>query len=69
LIQGLGVKALTDKHWGQIWNLVSMPVEKDFTFQSLKDAGITAFGDKVEEIAAFASGERTILETINDIAK
>jgi len=64
LIQGLGVKALTDKHWNQIWNLVGSPMEKDFTFKSLKDAGITTYVEKVEEIAAFASGERTILETI-----
>jgi len=33
LIQSLGVKALTDKHWTQIWNLVGLPVEKDFYFQ------------------------------------
>lgn len=39
-------------------------MEKDFTFKSLKDAGITTYVEKVEEIAAFASGERTILETI-----
>jgi hypothetical protein len=71
LILALGNKALEEKHWEKIFNLIEQPKPSSlntFTLQFLVDNKILNEYERVDEISAFASGEAAINSALHDIA-
>jgi len=70
LITALGTPAMLDQHWTKVWSLIGGPPSslQDFTLTQLIEAGVKEHIERVEEIAAFAAGEASILRTVTEIS-